>query len=284
MAAPVSGMKKTELREELDRLGVEYSSKDNVPILSELLKESRAKGGVRSKADLRRDDETRGLTGLNKQALLERAEAMGLRQTPNMTRNFLITAITTAILDRQVPTGEDILNIGKHQGCMYQTLRDTQPGYLNWVRECVADGTAHPEFRRLVRWLDLKVAACTAERPPDRQTNAVWVPKAKSEPRHLLPAQPKAASAKPSDSTEQASGSKRSPPVETPTMTVDASNRPEDSTHQLLKSLMQRMENMEHRANALQTPIPQSPRDSSQSSGVGLGTQRTLSGWIKAEQ
>ena len=67
-------------------------------------------------------------------------------------------------------------------------------------------------------------------------------------------------------------------------MTVDASNRPEDSTHQLLKSLMQRMENMEHRANALQTPIPQSPRDSSQSSGVGPGTQRTLSGWIKAEQ
>jgi hypothetical protein len=51
----------------------------------------------------------------------------------------------------------------------------------------------------------------------------------------------------------------------------------------LLKSLLQRMENMEQRANA-QTPVPQSPRDSSLSSGVGSSTQKTLKGWIKAEQ
>ena len=45
MAAPVSGMKKEQLRAELDALGVEYFSKDNVPILTELLKESRARLG-----------------------------------------------------------------------------------------------------------------------------------------------------------------------------------------------------------------------------------------------
>ena len=283
MAAPVSGMKKEQLRAELDTLGVEYSSKDNVPILTELLKESRARTGVRSRGDIRKEDETRGLTGLNKAALLERAEAMGLRSTPNMTRNFLITAITTAILDRQVPTGQDILNIGKHQGLMYQTLRDTQPGYLVWVRECVMDGTAHPEFRRLVRWLDMKVEACTAERPPERATGSAAAPKAKVEPKSLLPHPPKARSVQPSDSFEWGSRGKRLAPEDQPPMGVDASNNLEDPTHVLLKSLLQRMENMEQRANA-QTPVPQSPRDSSLSSGIGSSTQKTLTGRIKAEQ
>jgi hypothetical protein len=60
MATAISSMKKAEVIEELMNLGVEFSPKDNMALLTELLKATRLARGVTSKRQEMEKDETKG--------------------------------------------------------------------------------------------------------------------------------------------------------------------------------------------------------------------------------
>ena len=272
MTTPISSMRKAEIVEELTTLGAEFNPKDNMSLLSELLKATRLARGIPSKRQEAEKDGTKGLTGLNKLELMQKAEGLGISIIPSATRAWLITKITTVITDNQVPKGTDTMPFGKHEGVQYDTILKIDPTYATvWARQCIQDGTAHPQLKRLVRYADMQEtgktggpmlvhigtpepswsAAASSSRPVNPK------PKARGPPKRM---------AAPSD------------PDHAIKMPVDASNNPQDEAVNLLRGLAQRMENMEQeiQRQKAETAARDQIEQMSQSSG-----QSSLAHWVK---
>ena len=275
MATAISSMKKAEVIEELMSLGIEFSPKDNMALLTELLKATRLARGINGKRQEMEKDETKGLSGLNKSELMTRAEGLGITIIPSATRAWLITKITAVVTENQVPKGTDTMPFGKHEGVQYATILKVDPTYATvWARQCIQDGTAHPQLKRLVRYADMMGASGKSGEPmvmhigtPEPSWSEATSsqkpaakPKARAPPKRITP---------PAD------------PEQAVKMPVDASNNPQDEAVNLLRGLAQRMENMEQeiqrqKAETAGKLTAEQIERMSQSSG-----QSSLAHWVK---
>jgi hypothetical protein len=170
MSMAISTLKKVELQNELTELGIEFSAKDTVPILRELLKEARL--NIRSlEPPSDPQPKTPPLSTLNKGALFELMKENGLRTTVSTTKDACTRALTEHYRSLEVPKGDDKMTIGKHEGLMYATIKAEDPSYCNWARETVTDGPSHSELRRFVRWLDTPVALTEPVKPLPKKSS-----------------------------------------------------------------------------------------------------------------
>jgi len=275
MATAISSMKKAEVVEELMNLGIEFSPKDNMALLTELLKATRQARGITGKRQEMGKDETKGLSGLNKSELMTKAEGLGITIIPSATRTWLITKITAVVTENQVPKGTDTMPFGKHEGVQYATILKIDPTYATvWARQCIQDGTAHPQLKRLVRYADMMGAAGKSGEP-------LMV--------HIGTPEPSwseaSSSQKPGAKPKARAPPKRTAPPANPDqaikMPVDASNNPQDEAVNLLRGLAQRMENMEQeiqrqKAETAGRLTAEQIEMMSQSSG-----QSSLAHWVK---
>ena len=275
MATPISSTKKAEVIEELMSLGVEFSPKDNMALLTELLKATRLARGVTSKRQEMEKDETKGLSGLNKSELMTKAEGLGITIIPSATRAWLITKITAVITENQVPKGTDTMPFGKHEGVQYATILKVDPTYATvWARQCMQDGTAHPQLKRLVRYADMMGAAGKSGEP-------VLIHIGTPEPSYSEASSSQRPGAKPKARAPVKRMVAPANPEQAIKMPVDASNNPQDEAVHLLRGLAQRMENMEQelqrqKAETASKLTAEQADMMSQSSG-----QSSLAHWVK---
>jgi hypothetical protein len=220
-------------------------------------------------------DETKGLSGLNKSELMTKAEGLGITIIPSATRAWLITKITAVITENQVPKGTDTMPFGKHEGVQYATILKVDPTYATvWARQCMQDGTAHPQLKRLVRYADMMGAAGKSGEPvlihigtPESSySEASSSQRPGAKPKARAPAKRMVAPANPEQAIK---------------MPVDASNNPQDEAVHLLRGLAQRMENMEQelqrqKAETANKLTAEQVEMMSQSSG-----QSSLAHWVK---
>ena len=267
-------MKKAEVIEELMSLGVEFSPKDNMALLTELLKATRLARGITGKRQEMEKDGTKGLSGLNKLELMTKAEGLGITIIPSATRAWLITKITAVVTESQVPKGTDTMPFGKHEGVQYATILKIDPTYATvWARQCIQDGTAHPQLKRLVRYADMGAAGKSGEplmvhigTPEPSWSEASSSQKPGAKPKARAPPKRTAPSVNPDQAIK---------------MPVDASNNPQDEAVNLLRGLAQRMENMEQeiqrqKAETAGRLTAEQIEMMSQSSG-----QSSLAHWVK---
>jgi hypothetical protein len=146
-------MKKEELREELDQLEVEWSSRETVAELRERLRSARR--DLTDSDEMSEQEKKPALTVMNKFSLQELMKAKGMTVTANMTRDTMISILTKQYFLEETPCGTDKLEIGKHRGSTYRTIRDTDPGFVEWAKSAVKDDGSSVDLKRFVKWITL---------------------------------------------------------------------------------------------------------------------------------
>ena len=176
-------------------------------------------------------------------------------------------------MDNQVPKGKDTMPFGKREGVRYDTILKIDPTYATvWARQCIQDGTSHPQLKRLVRYADMQGA-------PGKSGGPDWV--------HIGTPEPTWSEASSSHKVTAPKPKARGPPkrMAAPAnpehaikMPVDASNNPQDEAVNLLRGLAKRMENMEQeiQRQKAETAARDQIEQMSQSSG-----QSSLAHWVK---
>ena len=100
--------------------------------------------------------ELKGISSMNKKQLTEKAERLGINYNSNTTVAVLIARIKEHVYLSIPPMGNDTLEISKHAGLMYRTIRTQQPSFCKWVKDTLQEnpGDTHWELRRFGMYLD----------------------------------------------------------------------------------------------------------------------------------
>lgn len=264
-------MKKQELVEELEQYEVLFSSTDTVGELRQLLKE------VRAETRPKMDNPAQGLTALKKQDLLEKAANMGLQVSETLNRSQLIATIREHLELSAAFDSQATVRFGKYKMLSVEEVYQNHPEYVAWVQDNVTPASCYA-MKRLNAYVDYRNqghpptttgAASSSHAPSTPEPGApvehhakatctpkaptrVPAPKAKS----VVPPHPPLPKAK-----VQSTRRTREEPI--PGMDIDATNRLERGTEtemlQIMRSMMQRMANLENQVQAQETPVTLDP-------------------------
>jgi len=234
-------MKKAELQQELDDWNIIYSSKDTVPELRSAVMQSRKDRDIKVPKE---PGASHGLSGLKKMELQEMCRERGIPVGPHHTNGMLINLIKQHMSLTSTPKGTDVYNIGRYQGMTYRQVRTTFSDYCAWVKTTHEEsgGSCHWELQRFYRYLNRALSpepvpmtpTVKKERHPD-PTLRVEMAELKNQINDL--------------DQRLRQTNKRGSSSES-TMGVDQTNDTSEEVANVLRAIMQRLENLELRENA----------------------------------
>jgi hypothetical protein len=236
----VSEMKKIELQQELDEWEVVYSSTDTVKELRSTLTKTR-KDKVLTKSPTETDP-TSGLANLKKPELVQKCKELHIALTGNETCASMITMVKNHYALTSEPNGNDVYNIGRYQGMTYRQIRTQYLEYSEWVKTTLRESgdSCHWELKRFGRYLNRALSPEPIPLTPMVKKEKTTNPTLKVEVQELKD------QIKDLDQRLRRNIGKRGS-ASTDPMGVDQSNTPTDETDNVLRAILQRLENLETR-------------------------------------
>jgi hypothetical protein len=237
----VSTMKRDELRAELDQRSIMYSSKDTVEELrahvSQLCQKEKDSQSSEDQED------PMGLTSLKRADLVKKCEEYGVPITSNTTRGEMIYRIKKHLSLTSEPKGEDIFGICQHQGLTYRTIRTQYSDYCQWATTTAAEsgGSCHWELARFVRYLNRPLSPVTtghtraqAKARATQGVNPTEIEDLKKTVQSL-------------EEKIRVAGKRATDSAGSSTMNIDQTNQIPEGIDAVLRSILQRLENLEVR-------------------------------------
>ena len=235
---PVSDMKKAELQQELDGWDVIYSSSDTVPELRSAVNQVRKDHLCKVPTE---QDTTKGLSGMKRDDLIKKCRELEIPMGSNITNGTMIKLIKQHIALNSTPNGSDVYNIGRHQGMTYRQVRTSYSQYCDWVRKEVEESgdSCHWELQRFSRYLSRPLSPEPVPMTPTVKKERVTEMTLKVEVNELKQ--------QIKDLDQRLRQTNKRGTSSTDSMGVDQTNDTNEEVANVLRAIMQRLENLELR-------------------------------------
>jgi hypothetical protein len=214
-------------------LDIVYSSSDTVKELKTLVNQARAS---QPKAMTEKQFPA-NLSSITKAELLTRCGTYGIKTNPNSTCGELILKIKQHTSLTSEVKGTDVYGIGKHQGSTYRHIRTQYLEYCEWAKTTVEEcgDSCHWELRRFTRYLSRPLSPEPIPMTPKVKKETTDLPSEIQEMRKQI-----------QDLQErQRMGNKRGSATSSTEMQIDTDAANMESLEAVLRTIMQRLDNLE---------------------------------------
>lgn len=257
-------MNREQLRAELDSMQIEFSSKDSVVELMEMVRRGREVSGLSRPRGTK--SLTSGLTQLKKKELQDRCVELAIPQTGNENRAQLIMKIKGHYAMATDPLGSDECDFGRYQGQTYRQIREHYPSYCGRVLQTSMEDECHPSLTRLAMYLRRPmspppVPVADEKAPKDVKVEVGSSSSSRGTAKAKAPPPPLPTEVLIKELQEDLNKvraelrkQKEAPSAAAPSMSVDMSNRVEDPVPAVLAGIMDRLVKMEERMERQSPP------------------------------